>query len=85
MLCQVKQFRGKQVRKQAAVTPTCMQALVQDQSRVRAYRRAPLDSIELKDYAKQTKGLRDLSIDGSTIGGKRMGEVDKKHFLKVCK
>lgn len=48
-------FRGRQVRKQAAVTLRCMQALVRVQSRVRAHRRAPSDSTELKDPAKQTE------------------------------
>ncbi|CAL9215345.1 unnamed protein product [Arabidopsis halleri] len=48
-------FRGRQVRKQAAVTLRCMQALVRVQSRVRAHRRAPSDSIELKDPVKQTE------------------------------
>ncbi|CAL9225003.1 unnamed protein product [Arabidopsis halleri] len=37
----------------------CMQGLGHDQSRLRAYRRAPIDSIGLKDHAKQTEGLRD--------------------------
>ncbi|EFH69212.1 IQ-domain 7 [Arabidopsis lyrata subsp. lyrata] len=48
-------FRGRQVRKQAAVTLRCMQALVRVQSRVRAHRRAPSDSIELNDPVKQTE------------------------------
>lgn len=48
-------FRGRQVRKQAAVTLRCMQALVRVQSRVRAHRRAPSDSTELKDSAKQSE------------------------------
>jgi len=48
-------FRGRQVRKQAAVTLRCMQALVRVQSRVRAHRRAPSDSLELKDPVKQTE------------------------------
>lgn len=48
-------FRGRQVRKQAAVTLRCMQALVRVQSRVRAHRRAPSDSTELKDPAKQSE------------------------------
>ncbi|CAH2037155.1 unnamed protein product [Thlaspi arvense] len=48
-------FRGRQVRKQAAVTLRCMQALVRVQSRVRAHRRAPSESTELKDPTKQTE------------------------------
>lgn len=48
-------FRGRQVRKQAAVTLRCMQALVRVQSRVRAHRRAPSDSTEHKDPAKQSE------------------------------
>lgn len=48
-------FRGRQVRKQAAVTLRCMQALVRVQSRVRAHRRAPSDSTELKDSSKQSE------------------------------
>ncbi|KFK30868.1 hypothetical protein AALP_AA6G035900, partial [Arabis alpina] len=48
-------FRGRQVRKQAAVTLRCMQALVRVQSRVRAHRRAPSESTELKDPVKQTE------------------------------
>ncbi|KAJ0257237.1 hypothetical protein HA466_0081390 [Hirschfeldia incana] len=48
-------FRGRQVRKQAAVTLRCMQALVRVQSRVRAHRRAPSESTELKDLAKQSE------------------------------
>lgn len=48
-------FRGRQVRKQAAVTLRCMQALVRVQSRVRAHRRAPSESTELKDPTKQSE------------------------------
>ncbi|CAN8292850.1 unnamed protein product [Cochlearia groenlandica] len=48
-------FRGRKVRKQAAVTLRCMQALVRVQSRVRAHRRAPSELTELKDHAKQTE------------------------------
>lgn len=31
------------------------------------------------------QGLRDLSCEGSLIGVKRMGQVDEKPFMKVCK
>ncbi|KAL1205569.1 Factor of DNA methylation 1 [Cardamine amara subsp. amara] len=40
---------------------------------------------EIQEARKELiRGLRDLSGDRSTIGVKRMGEVDDKPFMKVC-
>ena len=55
-------FRGRRVRKQAAVTLKCMQALVRVQARVRAQRSSDADDRQSQadDPAKQAEVLSQL-------------------------